>query len=192
MKKLLVHARLLMASAFAIALVGCGGGSVSNVALNGTITGLTTDGLMLALNNTSNTSLAANTTAFALPRIAPGASYSIAVATQPPGLNCRVANAAGVAGTGDITNVQVTCVPTNSLGGTITGLIAGGLVLANGSDTVSPAVNSTSFVFPTKVGDGYAYGVTVLTQPAGLTCSLQNGAGIMGPADVASVSVTCS
>lgn len=192
MKKLLVHARLMIAGAFASALVACGGGSVSNVALNGTVTGLTTDGLVLVLNGASYAALAVNTTSFSLPRIVPGASYSIAVASQPAGLSCRVSNATGIAGTVDITNVEVTCVPTNSLGGTIAGLTAGGLVLANGSDTVSPAANSATFVFPAKIGDGYTYGVTVLTQPAGLTCSVQNGAGIMGAADVTSVNVTCS
>jgi hypothetical protein len=192
MNKLLVHARLLMAGAFASTLVACGGSSVSNVALSGTITGLTTDGLLLSLNATSNTALAANTTSLTLPRVVPGESYSVAVSSQPAGLNCRIANATGVAGTVDITNVDVTCVPTHSLGGTMTVLPVGGLVLANGSDTVSTAAYSGSFVFPTKVGEGYAYGVTVLAQPAGLTCSVQYGAGIMGTADLASVNVTCS
>jgi hypothetical protein len=87
--------------------------------------------------------------------------------------------------------VQVTCVQNNSLGGSISGLTAAGLVLANGSDTVSPAANATTFTFPTRVGDGSAYGVTVLAQPAGLTCSVINGAAIMGAADVTSVQVNC-
>ena len=38
---------------------------------------------------------------------------------------------------------------TYTIGGAISGLSATGLVLANGSDTVSPAANATSFVFPT-------------------------------------------
>ena len=50
-----------------------------------------------------------------------------------------------------------------TLGGTIVGLTAGGLVLANGTDTVSPAQGATSFVFPTPVASGTVYVVTVQT-----------------------------
>jgi hypothetical protein len=44
---------------------------------------------------------------------------------------------------------------------------------------------------PTKIGDGFAYGVTVLTQPAGLTCTVQNGVGKMGTTNVSNVAVNC-
>ena len=43
---------------------------------------------------------------------------------------------------------------TYTIGGTVTGLTAGGLVLADGSQTVSPASGATSFVFPTAVASG--------------------------------------
>ena len=54
---------------------------------------------------------------------------------------------------------------TYTIGGTISGLSASGLVLANGADTVSPAANATSFVFPTALASGASYSVTVKTQP---------------------------
>ena len=196
MKKRFTHYRLLtvvaFAAAFAGALAACGGNSASNIALTGTITGLTADGLTLSLNGTSNTVQAANAAVVALPRVAPGSSYSVTVAAQPPGLTCRVSNGSGVAGNEDIGNVNVACVPNYSLGGSISGLTVSGLVLANGSDTVSPPANSTSFVFPTKVGDGFSYGVTILSQPAGQNCTIQNGTGFIGSTDATSVVVTCA
>lgn len=191
MKKICLRLGLLAAAASAIGLAACGGSSTTNINLGGSVTGLTADGLVLTDGITTVT-LSANTTTFSFPsRVNVGASYRVAVQTQPAGLTCSVANAAGVAGSSDIGNVQITCVQNYNLGGTITGLTGAGLVLANGSDTVSPLAGSGAFVFPTKVGNGFAYGVTVLTQPAGQTCTVVNGAGYMGTADVTSVQVNC-
>lgn len=196
MKKRFTHYRLLtvavFAAAFAGALTACGGSSSSNLALTGAVTGLTADGLVLSLNGTSRTTIAANVGAFSLPRINPGSAYSVTIAAQPAGLTCRVTNGNGVAGSSDIGDVLVACVPNNSLSGSIVGLTTSGLVLANGNDTVSPPANSTSFVFPTKVGVGFAYGVTILAQPDSQTCTVQNGTGIMSSTEMtAAVEVTC-
>lgn len=81
---------------------------------------------------------------------------------------------------------------TYTIGGTISGLSASGLVLAAGTSpdqTVSPASGATSFAFPTAASGSYA--VTVQTQPIGLTCSVANGSGTL-TANVANVAVTCS
>lgn len=185
---------LAAASALALALAGCGGSSATNLSLGGTVTGLNTGNLVLA-NGTSTVNLASNdgsAYSFAFPaRIAFGAVYNVIVQSQPATLTCTIANGSGVSGTTDITNVAVTCVANNNLGGTVTGLATSGLVLANGSDTVTVPANSTSFVFPRRVGDGAAYGVTILTQPTGQTCTVANGVGLMGTADVTSVQVNC-
>jgi hypothetical protein len=81
---------------------------------------------------------------------------------------------------------------TFSIGGTISGLTAEGLVLQNnGGDDLAVAANTTSFVFGTKITSGSAYSVTVLTQPAGEDCTVTSGSGI-ATADVQSVSITCA
>lgn len=192
MKKTSLCTRSLIAIALAGALAGCGGGgSTTNVALGGTVSGLTANGLVLT-DSVTTVTLAANTTSFTFPsRVNVGASYAVSVQTQPTGLTCHTANASGVTGTSDISNVQVTCVPNHSVGGTIVGLTSAGLELVNGSDSVHPAANDTAFVFPNRIGEGDAYGVTILTQPAPLTCSVQNGTGFVGTTDVTSVQVIC-
>jgi hypothetical protein len=79
----------------------------------------------------------------------------------------------------------------HTLGGTISGLTRTGLVLANGANIVSVAANTTSFTLPTSVAYADGYGVTVATQPAGLSCIVSNGSGSMPASDVTSVKVKC-
>lgn len=83
------------------------------------------------------------------------------------------------------------CLGGIQLGGTISGLSADGLVLANGLNTVRPPANATSFVFPDLLNRGMSYNITVKTQPSGLYCSVANGAGVMGATAVTNVAVTC-
>ena len=78
-----------------------------------------------------------------------------------------------------------------SLGGTISGLTAAGLVLESGGypvQSVSPAANATSFAFADPAAGDYA--VTVKTQPAGLQCTVASGTGTIS-ADVTNVAVSC-
>lgn len=81
---------------------------------------------------------------------------------------------------------------TFSIGGTITGLNASGLVLQdNGGDNLTVNSGATTFTFATKVASGGAYAVTVLTQPTGETCTVSNGSGT-ATANVTSVGVSCT
>ena len=186
--------RLAAACTLVAALAGCGGSAnTTSVNLSGNVTGLTDTGLSLS-NGISRVFITANATTFTFPsRVLIGSAYQVLVATLPPTLICTVANGTGVStSNNDINTVQVSCVPRNSLGGTITGLGTAGLVLANGSDTVSPAAGAQSFVFPGKIGQGFSYGVTVLTQPAGQACTVvANNSGIMGATNINNVQVSC-
>ncbi|EGF33142.1 putative hemagglutinin-like protein [Oxalobacteraceae bacterium IMCC9480] len=191
MKTLTLISRAAMVLATLTGLAACGGGSnVSNISVGGTVTGLTTGTLSLN-NGYSSITLPTNTSTFAFTaRVPTGYSFVTVVTAKSPDLTCRVTNGSGVA-SADVNNVLVACVPNQTLGGNVYGLTSGGLVLANGSDTVSVPVNTAPFVFPTKIGDGFAYGVTVLTQPAGLNCTVQNGAGTMSTTNVSNVVVNC-
>jgi hypothetical protein len=102
-----------------------------------------------------------------------------------------VTNGSGTAGASNITNVQVSC-STNAytVGGTVSGLSGTVVLQDNGGDNLT--INSNgSFTFATPVAQGAPYSVTVLTQPAGQTCSVTNGSGTMGGANVINVGVTC-
>ena len=92
-----------------------------------------------------------------------------------------------------------------TVGGTVEGLAGDGLVLqvSSGGQTITlpkPAAagdagpGSIAFTFPNKVPQGTAYAVTVKTQPtnATQTCSVMNGTGTIGNANVANVKVVCA
>jgi len=69
----------------------------------------------------------------------------------------------------------VSCTPDPyPLGGTISGLKGSGLVLANGAQTVAIAADG-NWQFGTPIGNRSVYGVTVLNQPTGQTCTVSGG-----------------
>jgi|GEM_PF-1075409 len=82
---------------------------------------------------------------------------------------------------------------TYSIGGSVSGLEGSGLVLQqNGADDL-PVSADGPFTFATALADGTDYAVTVLTQPTdpAQTCTVGNGNGTVGGANIGDVTVTC-
>ena len=184
--------RASVALACALSLAACGGSS-GNLLLGGSVVGLAKSGLVLQNKTGPLLAVTAGSTTFAFSElIRNDADFDVEIATQPTGAVCTLANNKGKSGAYNITSVIVSCITnTYDLGGKISGLDANGLVLVNGSDHLAVAAGTTAFKL-SKVADGAPYGITVLTQPAGRTCSVQNGVGTMGSAAVDTVSVTCA
>jgi hypothetical protein len=182
-------------AASVLALVACGGGNDNGppLTLSGTISGLTTSGLALS-NNGVNLEISAGATTFTFgPVLQDLIGYDVTAPLQPSGQACTVANGSGTATTANISNVVVTCSDrTFNVGGTISGLTASGLVLANGSDTLSVPAGASSFTLPDAVAYGSSYAVVVTTQPTGLTCDVTNGTGTVAAAAVTNIAVKCS
>jgi hypothetical protein len=88
----------------------------------------------------------------------------------------------------------VTCGNIFTVGGTVSGLVGGGLVLQNngGDNLTVSGTGSASFTFATPLSAGAAYAVTILTQPSnpGQTCSVTNGSGTIA-GNVNNVQVVC-
>src|SRR5690606_32032501 len=80
-----------------------------------------------------------------------------------------------------------------SIGGTVSGLAGSGLVLQNGSSSVSPSSNGP-FTFPGTFPSGTAFNVAVAADPTDpwQTCSVTSGTGAVGNANVTSVQVNCT
>lgn len=114
-------------------------------------------------------------------------AYTVNVVVQPMGQECTVTNGSGMA-SANVTNVTVTCVDLFTVGGTLTGLGAmATLVLENNGEQL-PLMADGPFTFTS--GTSGPYSVTIFAQPAGQTCSVQNGSGT-ATANVTSVTVTC-
>ena len=168
--------------------------------IGGTVSGLAGSGLVLSLSAGSTQTLGVNANgsfAFASP-ITDSVAYAVTVQTQPssPSQSCSVSSGTGAAGSANVTNVSVTC-STNSytVGGTVSGLSGSGLVLSLNSGAQTLPVNANgSATFPTALASGAAYTVTVGAQPSGpaQTCTVANGSGTVGAANVTSISITCS
>lgn len=115
-----------------------------------------------------------------------------------PALVCLLLAACGGGGGGSSnTGSGGTTTPpvanTYLLAGPIVGLEASGLVVANGSDTVTVPKAGTSFVFANRVATGASYSVAISSQPLGFqACSITGTfPATMASADV-SVPVVCT
>ena len=159
--------------------------------VGGAISGLT--GTVVLQNNGGDTQSIGTDGAFTFPTpVAEGSPYLVTVQTQPADQTCSVTNGSGTMGAARITNVAVVCaVNTYTAGGTVSGLAGTVALQNNGSDSLVIAANGT-FTFAAPVAQGGTYSVTVQTQPAAQTCTVANGAGTMGGANVTNIAVTCS
>ena len=86
-----------------------------------------------------------------------------------------------------------TSTTTYTIGGTISGLTSGSVVLQNnGGDALTISANSTTFTFATGLANSATYAVTVGTQPSGLTCSASNSTGTVASTNVTNVAISCA
>jgi hypothetical protein len=193
------YLRATMAALACVAgLSACGGSESGQLLLGGRIYGVTKDGLVLQNNGAHDyaptaAALAASAGQFYFPDlISLDDAYNVTVKAIPS--NVTVCNVTGGSGRSafNVTSVQVVCeLKTHALGGTISGLgNDSGLVLVNGSDRKPVDPGKTSFAMD-PVGEDVPYGITVLSSPVGKACTVTNGVGTMGTADVANVVVDC-
>jgi 6-phosphogluconolactonase (cycloisomerase 2 family) len=188
------------------------GGSISNVIINcvtntytlgGTISGLSgasTDAASVALDNNGLGAgdYTANGAFTIKPPIPSGSAYAITVKGAPsnPAETCTVTNGTGTIGSANVTNVAIVCVPvTFAVGGSVSGLTGSGLVVTNGSDSVTVNANGT-FTFPTVVASGAAYAAGISTQPTSTpqqNCLFVGASesGFVGGGPVTSISIRC-
>ena len=161
--------------------------------VGGSISGLTSSGLVLQLNGAENLTVASGATAFGFSSsLVYGQSYTVTVGTQPIGMTCNVSNGSGVILGADVTNIVVSCSRNYyTIGGTVSGLNGSVILLNNGGDALMLGL-SGAFTFPTPVISRNTYSVTVGTQPAGYTCLVSNGTGTIIGSNITNVSINCS
>ena len=150
-------------------------------------------GLVLA-NGDQRLSVPRGATTFKFPNtISYGTEYAITVAQQPEHMTCGFTRGStGAAGrTATISAYLVCNLNAYTIGGTVKGLGSGTLKLVNGTDTLEVTAAKTEFTMLATIPYGTVYGVTVLTQPAGQTCTVANGTDVMGDAPRNNIVVTC-
>lgn len=167
-----------------------GNGASSSYSIGGTLSGLDS-GQQVVLQDNGANSLTVNSNGTFTFSTAVSGTYAVTVMTQPAGQTCSVSNASGKA-TANVTNVAVDCANAYSVSASVVGLAPGSsVVLQNsGSDNTTISTNGTPTTLATGLAAGAAYDVTVLTQPAGQTCSPQLGPGTITAANI-SMLVVC-
>jgi len=190
----------VVALACALGLSACGGGS-GDLYLTGAVYNVTKDGLVLT-NNGEDLAVTTPYTSFQFSnRISTDDQFNITVKAVPSNVekltDCTVNNGKARANYYTIAQINVTCtIRKRALTATINNLTGSGLVLINGSDKQTVAAGTKTLSMAPVNEDG-AYGVTVLTQPTGQTCTVSggssgNGSGIMGATEGTTVTVTCA
>ncbi|HJY37793.1 MAG TPA: hypothetical protein VJ299_10020 [Steroidobacteraceae bacterium] len=170
--------------------------STGSFTVGGTVSGLAGSGLVLRNNGGDDLEIASNGSFTFATEVASGAAFEVTVATQPnsPSQTCTVADGSGTVSSGNVRTVKVSCATnTFTIRGTVSGLAGSGLVLQNnGGDDVG-VQSDGGFAFATQIPSGSQYSVTVTTQPESppQACSVQNGSGSVGDADVENITVTC-
>ena len=161
-------------------LVGCGGGDDDNgtpppsagaFSIGGAVSGLGA-GKTVTLQNAGKDDLTVNANGnfVFVTRLDNGIAYAVTV-------QVRCENLAAA---------------TYTVGGSVNGLAGGAVVLQNnGRDDLSVSSNG-GFTFGTALAGGTAYAITVRTQPSGQSCTVRNGTGTVGSANVSSVDVSCA
>jgi hypothetical protein len=195
-----IFTRSAVVLALALGLAACGG--KAGFTVSGTVTGLIYPGLVID-NKGTTLPIPAGATTFSFPNtIAYGDTYDVTVQINPLHQTCLPStfdgntHAIDTAGRMASISIPIACTMNAfTIGGTVSGLTADGLVLTNGSlgGTVTLTNGTTAFVLP-AVTYGVTYGVTVLTQPTdgSVICSVSpNGTGVMGDAAVGDIAVTC-
>lgn len=191
--------RPLAIVAAALCLASCGGSA--SFPINGTITGLTYDGLVLTSNG-MDLSVKGGATAFSFPNsLSYGDVFKVTVKTPPAHQSCTTVSPltgyetnTDTAGRTASINVTLSCyLNAYTIGGTVSGLTSAGLVLTNGSlgGTATIAADATSYTFANSVPYSVTYGVTILTQPASDVCTVSNPSGVMGDALVNNINISC-
>jgi hypothetical protein len=170
--------------------------STASSAVGGTVTGLTDTGLVLTDNGGDDLAISASGP-FAFPtKLTSGAAFNVSIKTQPAtGGPCNVSGGTGTIGGSDVSGVVVNCTSnTYTLGGSVSGL-NGSLVIADGPSRLTLTANG-AFAFPQPFATGAAFDVTVLSQPtyppASQTCTVTNGTGNIGGANVDDVTISCT
>jgi len=188
----------VVALACALGLSACGGGS-GDLYLTGSVYNVTKDGLVLQNNGGDDTAVTSPYTAFQFNnRISTEDQFNITVKSLPSNAKeCIVTNGKARANYYTIAQVRVDCtIKQHALTAKFSNVVGTGLVIVNGADKKEIAPGTQSIAMATVNEDG-PYGITVLTQPAGQTCTVSggangNGTGTMGSTEDTTVTVTCA
>ncbi len=125
-----------------------------------------------------------------------GAPYDVTIVQQPVGQICTITNPGGTMGHTEVSDITVSCAagPTYTvsvrvlIGFTMKGVV---VLQNNNSDDIRVTGDGGTFNFPTQLGVGATYNVTIKQVSPGLQCNkVRNGSGVI-TGNVSNIEVAC-
>ncbi|MGA7754915.1 MAG: hypothetical protein WCB05_18945 [Candidatus Sulfotelmatobacter sp.] len=182
-----------------LSFAACGGGTgvstgtSTTYTISANVSGLNSGAsVVLQDNSGNNLTVTANGTFAFTTSITSGGAYNVSVLTQPTGQTCTPSNNSGTA-TSNVT-VAVACVtttsPTYTISAAVNGLAGGSLVLQDDAGQQLTFAAGGTQTFSNSYTSGATYSVSLISEPAGQTCSPSSNATGTITANV-TVTVTC-
>lgn len=174
--------------------MSCVADVTSSFTIGGSVTGLNGSGLILNLDGRESLTVNAGAASYLFPNSQLGNMFhQVKVEAQPAGQICTVTNPNPWV-TANVSNANVICSNgPHTIGGYVSGLTSAGLTLQlNGAETLPIPATGGLFKFATLLSDGMSYQVSILSQPTGQVCSLQNDRGFSLTSSISSVMVDCA
>jgi hypothetical protein len=174
------------------------GGTVSGVQYDTNAAGAIGPQLILFNNGADAISHPANGKFTFSRKLAAGGSYNVTdqVSLLRPYQTCTVSNGTGTASASSAAAITVICTTASyTLSGTVSGLVGGGLVLSDGSESLAVSADG-AFQFTKALSSGTQYAITVATQPSSpsQTCSIttRDPSGQVTTANITGIQVVCN
>ncbi len=164
--------------------------------VSGVVQGLEGDQVVLQNNGGDDQTVTTDGGSFTFSAQDDGSDYHVTVLTEPsnPSQTCTVNGASGTLSGAPVDTVEVQCVVDQfHVGGTLSGLAGGLVVLDINGDESLVQTEDGDFTFPTALEDLSSYNVTVMFQPEdpAQTCSVIDGDGAIDGADIDDIEVDC-
>jgi hypothetical protein len=164
----------------------------TNDTISVAVTGLSSGSLVMQDSKNETLTFTSNSTQTFPTAYSSGSSYTVRVKTQPAGQTCTLSSNATGTITSNIT-VTATCGSTSTndtISVSVSGLTGTLVVKDDKSDQLTFTANGSQ-TFATAYANGSTYSVSVLTQPAGQTCTLGSNASGTITANI-TVTATCT
>ncbi|KAK1548273.1 hypothetical protein Q3G72_008934 [Acer saccharum] len=158
--------------------------------VGGSIAGLT--GTVVLQQGTDFVFVSAPQTTFSFPPdLADGSRFAIVVAQQPDNQTCTLNTSRGTIDAADVSNLTIVCVAAKrTLSFHVEGSAGPVSVVNNGTDAYRTSADG-NYTFATAQPDGAHFNVSVLEEPSGQACIVDNGYGMFAGTDVNGINVNC-
>ena len=185
---------------FLLSACGSGGDSVAPPEttyynISGDVSGLIDSNLTIALNNKESLTLIKDGNFKFTTELENTLPYDVTIVTQPAAQSCEINNASGKIDAADINNIIITCnstvLPKYGISGSLSGLTSSSLSLMLNEKESLILTKDGNFKFTTELENTLPYDVTIVTQPEGHHCEINNASGKIDAVDISNITLSC-